>query len=105
MLIATHSSLSSKLRRSGPLSLTPCFSWVQRGSERLGTVSTVSTVCTKPLKRFFVWRNCHTQLKQGVNGMHMPNLAPLPKLARASQSRAGGHNPFGIGKLGKNARR
>src|SRR6266568_3394404 len=49
------------------LSLTPCFSWVKTASEEVGTVSTVSTDCCKPLKRF--WRRCHrlTQLKQGVN--------------------------------------
>src|SRR6266568_3564324 len=49
------------------LSLTPCFSWVKTASIEGGTVSTVSTDCCKPLKRF--WRRCHrlTQLKQGVN--------------------------------------
>src|SRR5260370_1053437 len=49
------------------LSLTPCFSWVKTASKEVGTVSTVSTDCCKPLKRF--WRRCHflTQLKQGVN--------------------------------------
>src|SRR5881396_117732 len=49
------------------LSLTPCFSWVKTASKEGGTVSTVSTNCCKPLKRF--WRRCHffTQLKQGVN--------------------------------------
>src|SRR6266699_6857307 len=49
------------------LSLTPCFSWVKTASKEGGTVSTVSTDCCKPLKRF--WRRCHrlTQLKQGVN--------------------------------------
>jgi len=49
------------------LSLTPCFSWVKTASKEVGTVSTVSTDCCKPLKRFS--RRCHrlTQLKQGVN--------------------------------------
>src|SRR5712671_5354026 len=42
-------------RRLRPLSLTPCFSWVKSGFVRLRTVSTVSTGCSKPLKRFFRW--------------------------------------------------
>jgi hypothetical protein len=48
-------------------SLTPSFSWVKGGSVPVETVSTVSTVCGKPLKRFFRERGLHTQLKQGVN--------------------------------------
>jgi hypothetical protein len=49
------------------LSLTPCFSWVKLGLEPVLTVSTVSTVCSKPLKRFSASSRFHTQLKQGVN--------------------------------------
>ena len=57
----TFSSLTSRF------SLTPCFSWVGIQRTEVGTVSTVSTVCDKPLKRFFFSRRFHTQLKQGVN--------------------------------------
>jgi len=49
------------------LSLTPCFSWVKIGPEPVATVSTVSTVWSKPLKRFSASALFHTQLKQGVN--------------------------------------
>jgi hypothetical protein len=49
------------------LSLTPCFSWVTLGPERVATVSTVATVGGKPLKRFSASVPLHTQLKQGVN--------------------------------------
>jgi hypothetical protein len=54
-------------RRMQALSLTPSFSWVKIGTERVVTVSTVSTACGKPLKRFFVSTRFHTQLKLGVN--------------------------------------
>ena len=49
------------------ISLTPCFSWGNIDSGKIGTVSTVSTGCGKPLKRFLLWLHSHTQLKQGVN--------------------------------------
>src|SRR5260221_7221282 len=57
----------SRRANPGRLSLTPCFSWVKTVAKEVGTVSTVSTDCCKPLKRF--WSRCHllTQLKQGVN--------------------------------------
>src|SRR5439155_4015541 len=48
-------------------SLARCCRWVKTASKEVGTVSTVSTDCCKPLKRF--WCRCQffTQLKQGVN--------------------------------------
>ena len=45
--------LSPSSARSLSSALTPCFSWVKSAFVRLGTVSTVSTGCGKPLKRFF----------------------------------------------------
>ena len=68
------------------VSLTPCFSWVEIGFARLGTVSTVSTVCGKPLKRFFRWRSSHTQLKQGVNENRTAKAGKLCKIQVRSQS-------------------
>src|SRR5258706_3443041 len=59
--------LKARPVRAPGISLTPSFSWVKIRSGQVGTVSTVSTVCGKPLKRFFLWWRSHTQLKLGVN--------------------------------------
>ena len=60
--------ISQALRRHAPnLSLTPCFSWVMHERMTIRTVSTVSTVCRKPLKRLESSWFPNTQLKQGVN--------------------------------------
>ena len=50
------------------ISLTPCANWVETTRWQLRTVSTISPVCAKPLKRFVVSATTKcTQLKQGVN--------------------------------------
>jgi len=64
--VTTRTTLSRR-RRSNSFSLTPCFSWVPGAVECVRTVSTVSTVCAKPLKRLLSWQRDYTQLKQGVN--------------------------------------
>lgn len=52
---------------TGALSLTPCFSGVKSKQLTVGTVSTVSTRRSKPLKRFWPSWTPNTQPKQGVN--------------------------------------
>jgi DNA uptake protein ComE-like DNA-binding protein len=75
-------------RCSKPISLTPCFSWViDEFRLAVRTVSTVSTVDAKPLKRFEGPRLLYTPLKQGVNESHLipaPRVCEISGLKRAS---------------------